>query len=285
MFQINWKLKALLYKIFIFFNLKKIFYLTQKYITKRSRINFRVISENWINHAENVEKFECKNILEIGAGKSLEQNIYLAYLFNGEVNQTAIDINQMLDFELFNDASKKISNLINKKYKGSIKNLDDLSVKYNIQYKAPFSLDELVNTGVKFDMCISTTTLEHFSVEDLKVFLKKIDIVLKGKQLISSVIDYSDHYAHTDNKITKLNFLKFNETTWEKYNNKYLFQNRLRHQDYRNLFRDYNFNIIKEKKGDMLERIENLSNEFDIKNEETFLSWGYYLISRKNHTI
>ena len=44
MFQINWKLKALLYKIFIFFNLKKIFYLTQKYITKRSRINIQNIN-------------------------------------------------------------------------------------------------------------------------------------------------------------------------------------------------------------------------------------------------
>ena len=115
MFQINWKLKALLYKIFIFFNLKKIFYLTQKYVTKRSRINIQNINENWINHAENVEKFECKNILEIGAGKSLEQNIYLAYLFNDEVNQTAIDINRMLDCKLFNDASKKISDLLKDK--------------------------------------------------------------------------------------------------------------------------------------------------------------------------
>ena len=66
---------------------------------------------------------------------------------------------------------------------------------------------------------------------------------------------------------------------------KYLFQNRLRHQDYRKLFKNYNFNIIGEKKGDLLQKIENLSHEFDTKNEETFLSWGYYLMSRENKSI
>ena len=150
---------------------------------------------------------------------------------------------------------------------------------------APLSLEELIKTKVKYDICISTNALEHFSIEDLKVFLEKIDIILKGNRLISSIIDYSDHYAHTDSRITKLNFLKFNKNSWKKYNNKYLFQNRLRHQDYRKLFKNYNFNIIGEKKGDLLQKIENLSHEFDTKNEETFLSWGYYLMSRENKSI
>ena len=285
MFQINWKLKALLYKIFAFFNLKKIFYFIQKYITKRSKIDIQIISNLWVSHADNIKKFECKNILEIGAGKSLEQNIYLSYFFNNMINQTTIDINKMLDFDLFNDASKKISDLLNIKYKGSVKNIEDLFKAYNIRYMAPLSLEELIKTKVKYDICISTNALEHFSIEDLKVFLEKIDIILEGNRLISSIIDYSDHYAHTDSRITKLNFLKFNKNSWKKYNNKYLFQNRLRHQDYRKLFKNYNFNIIGEKKGDLLQKIENLSHEFDTKNEETFLSWGYYLMSRENKSI
>ena len=125
--------------------------------------------------------------------------------------------------------------------------------------------------------------MEHFSIDDLKDFLKKINLILKEKQLISSIIDYSDHYAHTDNKITYLNYLKFSSKDWKKYNNKYLFQNRLRHQNYRELFVKNNFKILEEDKGKMLEKIEGISNEFDEKNEETFLSWGYYLISAKTN--
>ena len=99
--------------------------------------------------------------------------------------------------------------------------------------------------------------------------------------MISSIIDYSDHYAHTDNKITYLNFLKFSKIEWRKYNNKYLFQNRMRHQDYRNLFLQNNFEVLEENKGKMLDKIEGISNEFNVNDEETFLSWGYYLISSK----
>ena len=283
MFQINWKLKALLYKVFGFFNLKHTFYLIQKYVTKRSEVNIAVLSIHWKRHGKTIEKFNCKNILEIGAGKSLEQNIFLSYNFNNKVKQTTIDINPMLDFQLFNQASKQISILMNKEFKGFVRNYDDLTNIYNIEYFAPHSMDKLIEADTKFDLCISTTTLEHFSIDDLKDFLKKINLILKEKQLISSIIDYSDHYAHTDNKITYLNYLKFSSKDWKKYNNKYLFQNRLRHQNYRELFVKNNFKILEEDKGKMLEKIEGISNEFDEKNEETFLSWGYYLISAKTN--
>ena len=72
MFQINWKLKAFLYKVFGFFNLKLTFYLIQKYITKRSKVNIENLSVHWQRHAQTINKFNCKNLLEIGAGKSLE---------------------------------------------------------------------------------------------------------------------------------------------------------------------------------------------------------------------
>ncbi len=281
MFQINWKLKAFLYKVFSFFNLKLTFYFIQKYITKRSKVDIKNLSIHWQRHAQTIDKYNCKNLLEIGAGKSLEQNIYLSYKFDNKINQTAIDINHMIDFQLFNDASKQISQLMNKNFKGNIKNYNELTNNYNIKYYAPYNIDKLIKADKKFDLCISTTTLEHFSYADLNDFLKKINFTLENKKLISSIIDYSDHYAHTDNKITYLNFLKFSKIEWRKYNNKYLFQNRMRHQDYRNLFLQNNFEVLEENKGKMLDKIEGISNEFNVNDEETFLSWGYYLISSK----
>ncbi len=70
MFQINWKLKAFLYKVFSFFNLKLTFYFIQKYITKRSKVDIKNLSIHWQRHAQTIDKYNFKNLLEIVAGKS-----------------------------------------------------------------------------------------------------------------------------------------------------------------------------------------------------------------------
>ena len=216
-------------------------------------------------------------MLEIGAGKSLDQNIYFSYIFNNKLKQTAIDINKMIDFNLFNDASLIISNLLNLDFKGKVTNQEDVLNKYNIQYLAPQKLSDLPEK--KFDICVSTTTLEHFSLQDLNDFLLDVKKILKDDGLVSSIIDYSDHYSHTDKNINSLNFLKFDENEWVKYNNSYLYQNRLRHQDYRELFNDFNYKIKIEHKGNSTEKFQNISKKFDANNDETFLCWGYYLLS------
>ena len=277
MFQINWKLKAFLYKVFQFLKLKNTFYFIQKYITRRSRVNISEINHHWIRHQTSIKNNSCKNLLEIGGGKSLEQNIYFSYVFNGKLEQTVIDINKMIDFEFFNKASKQISNLLNLEFKGDVSNQEEIFNKYNIKYLAPYKLNDL--NEKKFDICVSTTTLEHFTLEDLNNFLSDIKKNLKTNGLVSSLIDYSDHYSHTDKNINSLNFLKFDEAKWEKYNNEYLYQNRLRHQDYRKLFNDFNYKIQNEYKGDTLKKFQNISKKFDADDNETFICWGYYLIS------
>ena len=183
----------------------------------------------------------------------------------------------MIDFNLFNEASLIISNLLNLKFKGKVTNQEEILNKYNIQYLAPHKLSDL--SEKKFDICVSTTTLEHFSLQDLNNFLLDVKKILKEGGLISSIIDYSDHYSHTDKNINSLNFLKFDESDWVKYNNSYLYQNRLRHQDYRKLFNDFNYEIKIEHKGNSAEKFQNISNKFDAHDDETFICWGYYLLA------
>ena len=260
MFQINWKLKAILYKLFGFLKLKRTFYFIQKHITKRSRINITEINKLWVFHTDAIEDSKSKKILEVGAGKSLEQNIYLSYKFGSKIDQTAIDINNMLDFKLFNDASAQIANILKLKNKGEVNNVSDLKVKYNIAYKAPFNIVEFT-PNEKFDICISTTALEHFNISDLQNYLSDLKRILNVNGLISSLIDYSDHYSHTDKNIDSLNFLSYSKNDWEKYNNTYLYQNRLRHQDYKKLFIDQGYKIVKIIKGNVTSQNKKISSE------------------------
>jgi hypothetical protein len=281
MFQINWKLKVLLYKVFNTFQIKGFFYLIQKYITKRSIVKITEINKLWTYHADSIERENVKSLLEVGAGKSLEQNIYFAYRFDNSIKQTTIDINLMIDLDLVNQASKQISNLLGLKNKGKIKKISDLKDFYNINYKAPCPLENLINTDDKFDICISTTALEHFTVDDIKKYLSDLKNVLNKNILVSSIIDYSDHYSHTDKNIGALNFLNYSEKEWKKFNNPYLFQNRLRHQDYKRIFEDCGYSIKKVFKGPPSRTVEKISEEFDAKNNETFVTWAYFLIRLK----
>ena len=281
MFQINWKLKALLYKIFDTLKLKASFYLIQKYITKRSKVKINEVDKSWKFHAENIKKKNVSKILEIGAGKSLAQNIFISYYFNNSIKQTVIDINTMLDFQLFNEANKQISSLLKIETKNYAENVEQLKQTYNIDYKAPTKIEELKKSENKFDMCISTTALEHFPISDLKNYLKQLKIVLSEDALISSAIDYSDHYNHTDDTISPLNYLQFSEMEWKKYNNFYLFQNRLRHQDYKKIFLEFGYEILEDVKGPYLKKPKFVSKDFDENNKETFIGWAFFLIKSK----
>ena len=279
MFQINWKLKAFLYKILAIFGFKEKMYFIQKYITKRSKIVIKQINKLWLHHANSIEKNSAKKILEIGAGKSLEQNIYISYKFNNTVVQTAIDVNKMIDLSLVNQASEQIAHILKLPKKEKVKNLQDLKNFYKIEYMAPCDLKKIKS---RFDMCVSTTALEHFKVSDLKVYLSDLKNTLVPNGLVSSVIDYSDHYSHTDSDISNLNYLSYSKKEWEKYNNPYLFQNRLRHQDYKKLFESEGYKIIETFLGDTLPPPDTISQDFDINNKDTYVGWAYFLIQKND---
>ena len=155
MFQINWVTKSFFYKIFEFFRLKKTFFLIQKYITKRSQVNIDGVSDIWEYHAKSLKELNIKTLIEVGGGKSLEQNIYFSYLFNNNLEQTVIDINKMLDYNLFNKANFQISKILNLKCKNSIRNKEELKKFYNISYKAPFHIEDFSAEKKKFDICVN----------------------------------------------------------------------------------------------------------------------------------
>ena len=120
--------------------------------------------------------------------------------------------------------------------------------------------------------------IRAFVLHELSDTFLRLKKIIKKDGIISSLIDYSDHYSHTDRNIGALNFLKFDQNEWKKFNNVYLFQNRLRHQDYRNFFLNHNFEILEEIKGTIGKPPKNISNIFDTSDNETYILWGHFLL-------
>ena len=277
MYQINWKVKSFVYRVLSFFKLYKTLFFLQKRFTKRSKINYTEIVLYWDYHYRYLKENNSKTMLEFGAGKSLAQNIFLSYKFNQALEQTLIDISNMLDFDLLNQASDQIAKLLKVSKKPPIKSINDLKKNFNINYKAPMNLEQIKENGLKFDACISSSTLEHLPKDDLINSFKLLKNIIKKNGIISAAIDYSDHYSHTDKNISNLNYLKYSDNEWNKYNTPMLFQNRLRHQDYREIFNLLEYKIF-EIKGKYGECPNIVSEKFNIKSRDTLILWGYFLL-------
>ena len=277
MFQINWKLKSIIYRILCFFRLHKTLFFIQKNITKRSKINLDKIIFYWDYHYKYLKEHNSRSVLEIGAGKSLAQNIFLSYKFNQSIQQTLIDVSRMLDLDLFNKANEQISKILRVNSIPSAKNFLDLKKNYNLEYIAPINLKTIAERKLYFDASISSTTLEHLPEKELKESFNLLKKIIRKDGIILAAIDYSDHYSHTDKNINSLNYLQFSDAEWSKYNSLMLYQNRLRHQDYRKIFKHMGFKIF-EVKGDFGKYPKIVSEKFDTKNDETKILWGYFLL-------
>ena len=280
MFQINWRLKSLIYWFLYFTFLKKILFFIQKKITKRAYSSIGVMLYAYKLHFNSLKKYKSKKILEFGAGKSLEQNIYLSIKFNNRINQTVIDIDKMIDFNLLNFAKNQLQKKIKLSPKlKHIKNLKDLQNFLNIKYYAPINIIDL-NEKKNFDAIISTNVIEHISKKNFEIILEKFRKIVKNNGILSFLIDYSDHYSHTDKNISSTNFLKYSELEFKKYNTPLLFQNRLRHYDYIDIFKNKKFKILKIIKGPKGDMQNTVSDEFKKNHKDLFVTWGYFLLKK-----
>lgn len=242
--NVPWKLKSLIFGAVDAFSATSVLYFLQKNVTKRSRLTKLDISPNWERHKTYLEKYNAKGfVFEFGAGKSLAQNLYLSSIID---RQLIVDLNPMLDLELVEQARAFLAEKTKLKASTRIEKVADLD-NYGLTYKAPFDAASSGLEDESVDACISTNTLEHIPYESIREIFAELHRVLKGSGIVSAKIDYSDHYAHTDNSISLLNYLRFDERTWRKFNHRCHYQNRLRHYEYIELFRSLGFRLVEEK--------------------------------------
>lgn len=226
--------------------------------------------------------------LEIGTGRRV--NIPLAFYLMGAQKVITVDINPYLKFELvkedinyiranqsqieklfcgciFNNRLKSIIEFTNSEY-----SIADLLKFCEIYYIAPADTTNLPLPSQCIDFYTSYTVLEHIPPNILTEIFKEGNRVIKRKGIFIHRIDYSDHFSHSDKSISSINFLQFTDSEWDKIaGNRYMYMNRLRHDDFLALFKEANHNILLEEQY-IDKKILDLINSKGLQLDQRFLS-------------
>jgi SAM-dependent methyltransferase len=116
----------------------------------------------------------------------------------------------------------------------------------HINYQAPVDAINPQIGSHTIDYHVSYSVFQHIPPESLKVVVSQARRVLKPGGLFVHWIDLSDHYSHMDSSISAVNFLRFSEREWMKLaGNMYMYQNRLRIDDYVHLINDEGGKVLK----------------------------------------
>jgi SAM-dependent methyltransferase len=113
-----------------------------------------------------------------------------------------------------------------------------------IRYHAPVDAASTGLASESVDVVYSNTTLEHAREDEISALLRESYRIIRPGGYMLHLIDLSDHFAHSDQQISAINFLQFSESEFSQYNSRFLYQNRLREPRWRQIIQDQNFEII-----------------------------------------
>lgn len=203
-----------------------------------------------------------KVFLEVGTGRV--PLVPLAYWLMGAEKTITIDSNPYLRAELVAEALQYAAeneaeilnlfgSLLDKKRFAEL-----LAFRRDSHYSVSALLDlchvEYVAPGDAADTCLpdrsidfhtSYAVFEHIPLDVLRKILEEGNRIIKDDGLFIHRIDYSDHFSHTDGSISAINFLQYADDEWERYaGNRYMYMNRLRHDDFIDLFESVGQKIV-----------------------------------------
>ena len=116
-----------------------------------------------------------------------------------------------------------------------------------IKYCAPSDATQTRLGKSSVDFHTSLNVLEHIPPDVVVGLLEEGARIISEDGLFIHRIDYSDHFSHSDSSISALNFLQYSDFEWNKYaDNRYMYMNRLRHDDFLSIFNAARHEILME---------------------------------------
>ncbi len=112
-----------------------------------------------------------------------------------------------------------------------------------IDYHAPADAAKTGLAGASVDVVFSNSVLEHVPGPVIEDCLREAHRIIKPGGIVFHSVNCGDHYAYVDRSISQLHYLKYSETAWKKWNNAFLYQNRLRAEDFTRMAKKAGFAI------------------------------------------
>ncbi len=101
-----------------------------------------------------------------------------------------------------------------------------------VDYRAPAEASKTTLLSESVDVVFSNSVLEHVPRPVIEALFAEALRVLRPGGIMFHSVNCGDHYAYTDRTIHQLHYLQFSDRDWEKWNNEFLYQNRLRAKDF-----------------------------------------------------
>jgi SAM-dependent methyltransferase len=113
-----------------------------------------------------------------------------------------------------------------------------------IRYIAPADGRATGLESESFDVTFTNSVLQHVPREDVMPLLKEMTRLLRPGGVSIHSITCNDHYAVLDGRINKLNYLRYSDADWVKWNTPFQHQNRLRARDFAERLRSLGLEIL-----------------------------------------
>jgi hypothetical protein len=112
-----------------------------------------------------------------------------------------------------------------------------------VDYRAPADASATQNLPGSIDVVFSNSVLEHVPGPVIEAIYTESMRMLRPGGIMFHSVNCGDHYAYTDRTINQLHYLQFSERDWARWNNAFLYQNRLRAKDFTDMARAAGFAI------------------------------------------
>jgi SAM-dependent methyltransferase len=127
-----------------------------------------------------------------------------------------------------------------------------------IQYRAPADAADPGLEDGAIDIVFSNSVLEHVPPDAIdRLHRGSLRLLRPGGWVFHSV-NCGDHYAYVDPKVHQLNYLQFSDPQWAFWNNRFLYQNRLRAHQLVGAAREAGFEILLDTSQARPQRLEQL---------------------------
>ena len=112
-----------------------------------------------------------------------------------------------------------------------------------VDYRAPSDPAATALAAASIDIVASTSVLEHLPAAGVEAVFAEAKRLLRPGGVMIHAIHTSDHYATADRRLAPLRYLQFSDDEWARWNNAFLYQNRLRAKDFIDRVRAAGFTI------------------------------------------